>query len=1072
MKSTSKLLAAAGLAISCGSAAGQTSSWIAGDGNWNNPAKWSAGVPNSPAATAIIADPGGYTITLNISASLANLQKVIPGPQLNMLPGTFIDLYGGVFSNDGATIVNTSASNNNTAIRFRSVNHIIAADPGEAGELTLNAYGPNLDTAYLQSFDGITVTNDEDHTINGCGNIYARMNNLGLIEADQPARTLQLLGDPKTNGGLIIARTGAHLSLSGISLTQGPPFGVLLADDGNVSIASSSITGGDLNSAGGGVVQFTASSTITDLSGNASPLINPGVVLLTNGIMVLTGTTTVNTSASNNSTYINASTNTIWDDGVIQLNAYAPNLDTAYIQTSGGALFTNNATIRGRGRIYGTFRNNGLVETGAGSTLDLISTAKSNRGLMQAVAGGSLYVSGITLTNNADSVDGELRADGGNVYLNGCAISDGLMNALNAGRFVVAASSTLTGGVMGSGPIDVNAGQLLALNHAAWSHAGTLTINPTASNAGTYLRVDQPCSISNVTVSLNAYAPNLDTGYIQTSGPGVATFEPSSLITGRGRILGVSVHNGPIIVNGSANTIELLSTNKTNNATAKAENSGLLRITSIALSQGASGQLLADNASVYLNSATINAGQVNAINSGRTTVIASSTFVGGVSGSGPLDLNAGQVLVVNQPAWNHSGEVLVNPGAGNAGTYIRFDQPCTVSNAILHLNAYTPNLDTAYLQTSGPGVITLGSSALVTGRGRIYGSMINNGTIRPEPTRTIELVSAAKSNNALIEANASGVVNISSIALTQSPGGTLRADNGVVNLISSTISGGQIVALNTGSADVYSSTFVGGVSGSGPLNIIQGQLLLINQPTWNHNGVVTINPGSGNFGTYLRVDQNCTFNDVTIQLNRYAPSSDTAYIQTNGSVGTFGPTATLAGAGRVYGTWNMGGTFAPGRDAGSRHNIDVAGSVTFQPSGVLSTDIGSASAFGQVTGAGLVSANGTLRVRLVNAFNPTPGHTFDVVSVGTRTGVFADTDMDLFPEGPDRFYVSYPAGKVRLHARKCAADWNGDAFVNGDDYDAYSELFEAGDPAGDFNNDGFVNGDDYDAFASAFENGC
>jgi MoxR-like ATPase len=87
----------------------------------------------------------------------------------------------------------------------------------------------------------------------------------------------------------------------------------------------------------------------------------------------------------------------------------------------------------------------------------------------------------------------------------------------------------------------------------------------------------------------------------------------------------------------------------------------------------------------------------------------------------------------------------------------------------------------------------------------------------------------------------------------------------------------------------------------------------------------------------------------------------------------------------------------------------------------------------------LVSANGTLRVRLVNAFNPTPGQTFDVVSVGTRTGVFADTDMDLFPEGPDRFYVSYPAGKVRLHARKCAADWNGDAFVNGDDYDAFAE---------------------------------
>ncbi|MFO0835196.1 MAG: GC-type dockerin domain-anchored protein [Phycisphaerales bacterium] len=1072
MKSTSKLLAAAGLAISCGSAAAQTSSWIAGDGNWSNPVKWSAGVPNSPAATAIIADPGGYTITLNINVSLANLLKLIPGPQLNMPAGTFIDLYGGSFANDGATIVNTSASNSNTAIRFHSVNHLISADPGESGELTLNAYGPNLDSAYLQSFDGITVTNDEDHTINGSGNIYARINNLGLIEADRPGRTLQLLGDPKTNGGIIAAGASAHLSLNGISLTQGPPFGVLLAEDGTVSIGGSSISGGDLNSSGAGVVQFTTSSTITDLSGNASPFINAGVQLATNGTIVLTGTTTVNTSASNSNTYINASTNTVWDDGVIQLNAYSPNLDSAYIQTSGGSLFTNNATVRGRGRIHGTFRNNGLVETGAGSTLDLASTTKTNRGLMQAVAGGSLTVTGITLANNADSIDGELRADGGNVYFFGCTISDGVMNALNSGRFVVGSSSTFTGGVMGSGPIDVNAGQLLALNQPTWNHAGTLTINPTASNSATYLRVDQPCSISNLTVNLNAYSANLDTGYIQTSGPGVATFEPSTLITGRGRIHGVAIHNGPITVTGGANTIELLSTNKTNNATAKAESSGLLRVTGITLSQGASGQLLADNASVHINSATISGGQVNAINAGRTTVIASSTFNSGVSGSGPLDVSAGQVLIVNQSAWNHTGEVLVNTSANNSATYLRFDQPCTVSNAVLHLNAYTPNLDTGYLQTSGPGVITLDSSTLVTGRGRIYGSMVNNGTIRPEPTRTIELLSTAKSNNALIEASGSGVVNINGIALTQSPSGTLRADGGVVNLISTTISGGQIVALNTGSADVYSSTLVGGASGSGPLNVVQGQNLMINQPTWTHSGVVTINPASANAGTYLRVDQNSTFNNVTIQLNRYAPNSDTAYITTNSAVGTFGPTATLAGAGRVYGIWNMGGTFAPGRDAGSRHTIDVAGSVTFQPTGVLSTDIGSASAFGQVTGAGSVSANGTLRVRLVNAFNPTPGQTFDVVSVAARAGVFADTDMDHFAEGTDRFYVSYPAGKVRLHARKCAADWNGDAFVNGDDYDAYSELFEAGDPAGDFNNDGFVNGDDYDAFASAFENGC
>ncbi|MBL8761517.1 MAG: VCBS repeat-containing protein, partial [Phycisphaerae bacterium] len=45
----------------------------------------------------------------------------------------------------------------------------------------------------------------------------------------------------------------------------------------------------------------------------------------------------------------------------------------------------------------------------------------------------------------------------------------------------------------------------------------------------------------------------------------------------------------------------------------------------------------------------------------------------------------------------------------------------------------------------------------------------------------------------------------------------------------------------------------------------------------------------------------------------------------------------------------------------------------------------------------------------------------------------------------------------------CPADFNGDGFVNGDDYDAFAEAFDVADPSADFNADGFVNGDDYDA---------
>jgi len=54
----------------------------------------------------------------------------------------------------------------------------------------------------------------------------------------------------------------------------------------------------------------------------------------------------------------------------------------------------------------------------------------------------------------------------------------------------------------------------------------------------------------------------------------------------------------------------------------------------------------------------------------------------------------------------------------------------------------------------------------------------------------------------------------------------------------------------------------------------------------------------------------------------------------------------------------------------------------------------------------------------------------------------------------------------------CPADFNGDSFVSGEDFDEFSAAFEAGDPSADFNGDTFVSGDDFDAFALAFAGGC
>jgi hypothetical protein len=56
--------------------------------------------------------------------------------------------------------------------------------------------------------------------------------------------------------------------------------------------------------------------------------------------------------------------------------------------------------------------------------------------------------------------------------------------------------------------------------------------------------------------------------------------------------------------------------------------------------------------------------------------------------------------------------------------------------------------------------------------------------------------------------------------------------------------------------------------------------------------------------------------------------------------------------------------------------------------------------------------------------------------------------------------------------RLCQADIDRSCSVDGNDYDAFVALFEAGVAEADYDGSGFVDGDDFDAFVLAYENGC
>jgi hypothetical protein len=90
--------------------------------------------------------------------------------------------------------------------------------------------------------------------------------------------------------------------------------------------------------------------------------------------------------------------------------------------------------------------------------------------------------------------------------------------------------------------------------------------------------------------------------------------------------------------------------------------------------------------------------------------------------------------------------------------------------------------------------------------------------------------------------------------------------------------------------------------------------------------------------------------------------------------------------------------------------------------------------------------------------------------------VHGDTDGDAVDD-----VIGVPAGgpeavsqitTLLSRFRVCLADFDGNGFVNGDDFDLFSGAVGLGDAAADVNFDGFVNGDDFDYFTQHFDAGC
>ncbi|MEK6703213.1 MAG: hypothetical protein AABZ53_13185 [Planctomycetota bacterium] len=181
---------------------------------------------------------------------------------------------------------------------------------------------------------------------------------------------------------------------------------------------------------------------------------------------------------------------------------------------------------------------------------------------------------------------------------------------------------------------------------------------------------------------------------------------------------------------------------------------------------------------------------------------------------------------------------------------------------------------------------------------------------------------------------------------------------------------------------------------------------------------------------------------------------------------------------------NQGGTLAPGHSAGSTF---IAGDYT-QQAGTMEIEIGGTTPgtqFDRIT-CGAASLGGTLDLRLINGFVPSPVQSFTILDASTIAGAFANGASGHrvpISNAAGSFVVHYgpaspfdPTNIVLSNFGPCPADFDSDGTIDFFDYDTFVICFEGGPcPPGktaDFDADGTIDFFDYDSFVVAFESGC
>ena len=1087
-------LTVAALVALAGTCTAQTCEWNAADGNWSNPANWNPqDVPDQGGEIARIGIGGVYTVTLDMSPTIWSAEITNPDATLHLPSvvltvldsagltnwgtvrgytegsivgnitnyGLFtvrgynqgLSLHGPTVMNHGEFVVNPEHNGYYGDLRF-----VADTALGGAGVVRLD-----YSSAYMSTGGEAVVTQGVGHRIAGRGVLRAALVNQGAVEADVGGETLTVSGAAKVNHALMRAVDGGTLLATGVAIDQ-TGGGVLRAEDGSVvRLTNAVITGGTLDSSGTGFVEHRdGHSTLTGLTNQGlCNLIGYNLYTYINGAGLHNdGSVVVNSNQNGFFASLRYTQSGVLDgSGTVTLNH-----SSAWLESVEGVTVTHAAghTIDGGGHVSAALTNDGTVRANRpGTELLVDGYAKTNRGEMLAADGATLRISGATIDQTGGGV---LRAeDGSRVVLQDALIAGGTLASAGTGYVEARDGHSTLRGVTNSGTLLLKGYNLYTYVDGDGLHNNGLVVVDYDLN-GYFASLYYTASglLDGVgTVTLAHPSARIE------SADGVVVWHgPMHTINGGGSVRAMIDNGGVIAATDPANELVLDGRAKTNRADMFATAGATMRVRGIEIDQTGGGLLGAEDGSrVVLENALIVGGTLDSIDAGYVETRDGHSTLRGVTNEGRLLLKGYNLYTyVDGDGLHNNGEVVVNHDQNGYYASLRF----TESGVLDGPGLVRLNHSSAFLETA-PGVtMTHGASHTIRGWGTLSAATVNHGLIdADDPSGELVVNGGGIVNHGVMRSDGGGTLRLS-VAVDQTPGGTIRADDGGRTLlVGAQITGGTLATSGSGFIEHRDGdSWLTGVTNAGLLRL-QGY----NRSTYLaggliNDGEIVVNYNDSGYYASLYATEPLMIDGVgTITL--YGQAGGT-YLQTAGGVtGTIGHGQRVTGRGTVYGSWVSHGTLAPGLAAGT---MQAVGTLVMAGDATLAVEVASTSVYDRLDGSAEITLGGTLDVSHIDGYAPGLWDEFAVVRGLSVGGEFDAITGDPLP-GAWVYKVRYePASAVLIVT--CPPDSNADGEINTLDFLVFLNLWTAHDPEADWNGDGAINTLDFLAYLNDWSGGC